>query len=165
MERFNTVLAAVIMLASIVVLVLKLFTPQPIQITLESGREITTESIEYYSLSEVLVLVVSAFLIGVSAVFLFYNADVSMIKENVPSMRASKEPDYSMIMSLLRDDERKVVTALRDSKGEMLQNALVSKLGLSKVKIARLVFSLQRKGMITKERHGLTNKIKLAKSA
>lgn len=162
MERFKTTLAAVIMFASIVILVLKLFAAQPIQITLESGREITTESLEYYSLSEVLVLVVSAFLMGVSAVFLFYNSDMDMIKEKGSSVRVSKGPDYGIVLSLLRDDERKVVSLLRDSKGEILQNALVNRMGLSKVKVARLVFSLERKGLIVKERHGLTNRIMLS---
>ena len=48
-----------------------------------------------------------------------------------------------------------------DSKGQMLQNALVLKTSLSKVKMTRVLASLERKKLIVKERHGLTNRIKL----
>jgi uncharacterized membrane protein len=43
----------------------------------------------------------------------------------------------------------------------MQQNKLTLKLGLSKVKVTRLLCGLERKGLIAKERHGLTNMIKL----
>jgi uncharacterized membrane protein len=43
----------------------------------------------------------------------------------------------------------------------MLQNALVLKTGMTKVKMTRVLSSLERKGLVLKERHGLTNRIKL----
>ena len=61
---------------------------------------------------------------------------------------------------MLKHDERKVVLALRERSGEMLQNDLVRQLGFSKVKVTRVLSSLEQKSLVRKERHGLTNRIR-----
>ncbi|MBN1544901.1 hypothetical protein JW898_05580 [Candidatus Woesearchaeota archaeon] len=160
MKQFKLAIAMVILVSAIVILLLMLFTPQPIQITLESGREITTESLEYYTLTKVLLLVSSAFLIGAMSVYLFYNADIRNGLLPVSGRSASRAA-YSAVLNLLKVDEKRAFLAVVDSGGEMLQNRLVSKLGLSKVKVTRILAGLERKNLIVKERHGLTNKVKL----
>jgi uncharacterized membrane protein len=69
--------------------------------------------------------------------------------------------EYDRIIPLLRDDEKKTVRIIREQNGEILQNDLVLKLGLSKVRTTRILSSLERKEIITKQRHGITNSIKL----
>jgi hypothetical protein len=157
MPRFNIIISIVVLIAAIVLLFDKLFTPQPIQINLESGQEVTTTSPEYFSINEVLLLVVSAFLIGAAAIYLFYNSER---KQPVDTPKQAIH-NYDIILPLLKGDEKKVIVALRESHGEILQNRLVTHLGLSKVKVTRLVSSLEQKRLITKERYGLTNRIKL----
>jgi len=159
MDRFKLILAIVVMIASIVVLITKLFSPVPIQITLDSGQEITTESPLYFSLSEVLLLVCCSFLIGASSIYLFYKAD---IRSGINSIR-KKSASYAAVLPLLKGDERKVLQLLIHGDGTMLQNKMVLKLGLSKVKITRILSSLQKKKLIVKERYGITNKIILKK--
>jgi uncharacterized membrane protein len=157
MDRFKLIIAIVVMVASMVIIVNKIFSPVPIQITLDSGQEITTESPSYFSLSEVLLLVVCSFLLGASSVYLYYKAD---IRNNLKSMRSGRKGvQYAAVLPLLKGDERKVMHALIDAGGEMLQNKLVIKLGLTKVKVTRVLSSLQKKKLIVKERHGITNKI------
>jgi hypothetical protein len=157
MDRFKLIIAIVVMVASMVIIVNKIFSPVPIQITLDSGQEITTESPSYFSLSEVLLLVVCSFLLGASSVYLYYKAD---IRNNIKSMRSGRKGgQYVAVLPLLKGDERKVMHALIDAGGEMLQNKLVIKLGLTKVKVTRVLSSLQKKKLIVKERHGITNKI------
>ncbi|MBU2561737.1 MAG: hypothetical protein KKD17_05550 [Nanoarchaeota archaeon] len=157
MKQFKLVMAMVVLVSSILLLLMMLFTPQPIQITLETGREITTESMEYYTLTKVLLLVSSAFLMGSMSIYLFYNADIR--NGILPASRADAQ--YGAVLNLLKGDERRVFLTLTESKGEMLQNKLVSKLGLSKVKVTRVLAGLERKSLIVKERNGLTNKVKL----
>jgi len=160
MNQFKIILAVVVLTASIILLFSKLFTPQPIQIILETGQEVTTQSSDYFSLDDVLLLITSSFLIGLTATYLFCNSDTSNV---IRSLKKDKKAGkgYEMVIPLLKGDEKKVFSELLNSNGEMLQNALVLKLGLSKVKMTRILYSLENKNLIIKERHGLTNKIKL----
>lgn len=154
MKQFRIAIAIILAVSSLVVIMVMLFNPQPIQIVLETGQEVVTQSSHTFALTTVLILVVCSFVIGASITFLFYNAENNRI---LPKKRAAIEH----YLHLLREDEKKVVRILSEHDGEMLQNRLVLALGLSKVKTTRLLASLERKRIITKERHGLTNHIKL----
>lgn len=158
MKRFSTLIATVILIASIFLLFDKLFSPQPIQIILETGQEVNTQTSDYFTLNEVLLMLVCSFLIGTAAIYLFYNSD----KEKIVRMfEPKKEEKYEVIIPLLKDDEKKVVLELRKNNGEIMQNSLVLSLGFSKVKITRILAGLERKNLIVKERYGFTNKIRM----
>ena len=159
MKIYKLIIAAVLLVSSIVLLFSKLFSPQPLQIVLETGQEITTQAPNYYGLSEVLLLVIAAFIIGATAIYLFYNSEqiASLTGKNE---KISKEK-YKHITNLLKHDERKILDILIGENGEMLQNKLVLKTGMSKVAVTRVLSKLEAKNLVIKERHGLTNKIKL----
>lgn len=160
MKQFKIIISIVILIASIFLLFDKLFTPQPIQIILETGQEVTTFGSDYFSLTDSLLLIVSSFLIGSVTIYLFYNSDTKEVIKSFRKENRMKEK-YEMVIPLLSKDERSVFQELINSNGEMLQNALVLKSGLSKVKMTRILYRLEKKNLIVKERHGLTNKIKL----
>jgi len=160
MKRYRLIIAVVLMTSSIVLLFSKLFTPQPIQIILETGQEVTAQTPNYYGLSEVLLLVIAAFIIGATVVYLFYNS------EQIASLAAPKKEKiskdrYAHIANLLKHDEKKVFDILINENGEILQNRLVAKTGMSKVAVTRALAKLELKGLVAKERHGLTNRIRL----
>lgn len=162
MSRFKIFLSIAILIAALFLLFDKLFTPQPIQIILQSGQEITTSTAEFFSLAEVLLLITSAFLIGAAATYLFYNSGQTkkMSTSHAPEPNATV---YSVILPLLKRDEKQVIEALQGAGGELQQNKLVLKLGVSKVKATRILHRLEQKNLITKERHGLTNMVRLRK--
>ena len=164
MPKFTILISIVILIVALVLLFVKLFTPQPIQITLQSGQESTTSTSEYFSFVEVLLLIASAFLIGTTATYLFYNSDrTKTIK--LPSQKPEFNANvYEAILPLLKTGEKQVIAALRENNGEIKQNKLAAKLGVSKVKATRILYGLEQKRLITKERHGLTNNIKLEKN-
>ena len=164
MPKFTILISMVVLIAALVLLFDKLFTPQPIQITLQSGQEITTSTSEYFSLSEVLLLITSAFLIGTAAIFLFYSSDRTKAIKPHPQKPEFNASVYETIHPLLKTDENQVIAALLETNGEMQQNKLAAKLGVSKVKATRILFGLEQKRLITKKRHGLTNMITLEKS-
>ena len=161
MPNFKVIISIVILIAALFLLFDKLFTPQPIQITLESGQEITTSTSEYFSIEGILLSIICAFLIGATATYLFYNSD--QIKKINTSSHATESNTniYNTIIPLLKADEKRVITILRESNGEIQQNQLVTKLGLSKVKITRILYGLEQKKLITKERYGFTNMVRL----
>jgi uncharacterized membrane protein len=163
MKRFNLIMAAVVLIAALFLLFDKLFTPQTFQITLETGQEVASQTPNYFPLELVVLCVICAFFIGAASIYIYYNAELQQIakvfkKENI-------EEKYKQILSLLKDDERRVVLELLNSKGEMLQSALVTTLDISKVKATRILHRLLQKGLIVKERHGFTNKIILKKES
>ena len=111
-----------------------------------------------------LLLITSAFLIGTAAIFLFYSSDRTKAIKPHPQKPEFNASVYETIHPLLKTDENQVIAALLETNGEMQQNKLAAKLGVSKVKATRILFGLEQKRLITKERHGLTNMITLEKS-
>jgi uncharacterized membrane protein len=163
MAKFINIISIVILVAALVLLFDKLFTPQPIQIVLSSGQEITTSTAEYFTLADVLLLVISAFLIGTTATYLFYNSDRTKTMNQNQAPQVTNASVYNAVLPLLKAEEKLAVAALKSNSGEMQQNKLAEKLGVSKVKISRILFGLEQKRLIKKERNGLSNKIKLEK--
>ena len=165
MPKFTIFVSIVVLIAALVLLFSKLFTPQPIQITLQSGQEVTTSTPEYFSLTEALLMIISAFLIGTAATYLFYNSDREKANQKTQKMQSveSNEKVYDVVLPLLKTDEKRAITALLENNGEMQQNKLAAKLSVSKVKATRILYRLEQKNLITKVRHGLTNMVRLRK--
>lgn len=160
MRASKIVIAIAVLTASIFLLFNKLFASQQIQIILETGQELTTEGSNYFFLTDVIIMVFSAFAIGSTATYLLYGEEAKDALSSI-SGREEKENQYKAVLPLLRADERVVFQKLMDSKGGMLQNEIVLKTGLSKVKVTRVLAGLERKNLIVKHRHGLTNRIEL----
>jgi uncharacterized membrane protein len=51
--------------------------------------------------------------------------------------------------------------AVMDSGGEALQKDLILRTKMSNAKVSRVLDKLAQKGVVTKERHGATNKIRI----
>ncbi|MBD3155686.1 MAG: hypothetical protein GF368_03455 [Candidatus Aenigmarchaeota archaeon] len=63
------------------------------------------------------------------------------------------------LLDLLQEDEKKFILNIVENKGEILQSKLSKKFG--KVKTFRTLEGLRKRGIVTKEKYGRTNKIKL----
>ncbi|MBN2518115.1 MAG: hypothetical protein JXB14_04675 [Candidatus Altiarchaeota archaeon] len=74
----------------------------------------------------------------------------------------SDRKDYSSVLKFLDHGERSVVSELIRNGGSLTQAKLVSSTGLNKVKVSRLVSSLESKGIVKKESMGITNQVGLA---
>ncbi|MCK4367020.1 MAG: hypothetical protein KAW84_03635 [Thermoplasmata archaeon] len=92
------------------------------------------------------------------------------LRSDIPSETASppdEEPSVSfeqMALRLLEGDERRVYRKVVEAGGEILQKDIVSEVPFSKAKVSRIIDKLEERGLISKERHGYTNKIVLAKT-
>ncbi|MEM5805295.1 MAG: winged helix-turn-helix transcriptional regulator [Candidatus Aenigmatarchaeota archaeon] len=69
-----------------------------------------------------------------------------------------------VILSVLDENERKVIEILSAAGGELNQKRIVQETNLSKAKVSRLIKSLSQRGLIEVQRTGRTNKIKLVKT-
>jgi len=160
MEQYKVIMSIALLVASAAILFNQLLASQPIQIVLETGQVVDTQSSGYFSLLQALIIASASFLIGSTSIYLYFKSET---EEFLKSLGKKNDSDkrYEMVLPLLRDEERTVFRHILDNRGEMLQNALVLKTSLSKVKMTRVLSSLERKNLVVKERHGLTNRIRL----
>ena len=64
-----------------------------------------------------------------------------------------------MLRVLLSEDERRIVELVKGRPDGVLQSDLVIKTGYSKVKMHRILKSLENKGLVKRGRFGITNKV------
>jgi len=79
-----------------------------------------------------------------------------------PKLMASEKKiaeDAQVILDMLQFDEKNIIKKIIENKGEITQSKLSSLFG--KVKTFRVLESLKKRGIITKESYGKTNKIRL----
>lgn len=81
---------------------------------------------------------------------------VMRVKEQLRPMKIDKE-SYAKIINQLNNEEKKVFEYILDAKGSILQSELVDKVGLTKVKVTRLLDRLEGRGLIERKRRGMTN--------
>ncbi|UCE80564.1 MAG: hypothetical protein JSV94_05270 [Methanobacteriota archaeon] len=75
---------------------------------------------------------------------------------------AGERRETYLILRLLTGDERRMFKAVMDAGGEALQKDLIKTTKMSNAKVSRVLDRLQEKGVVTKERHGSTNKVKIS---
>lgn len=93
-------------------------------------------------------------------------ADVEVTPAAPPPPACAPEPEEVaareyLILRLLTGDERIMFKAIIDTGGEALQKDLILRTKMSNAKVSRLLDKLEQKGVITKERYGATNKVKI----
>ena len=94
-----------------------------------------------------------------------------MVKKMAPSPstkpqvepKEDAEREMELISRLLDGDEKKLYNLLIESEGVALQKDIVAKGIFSKAKVTRLLDKLENRGLIDRERYGLTNKIRVKK--
>ena len=76
--------------------------------------------------------------------------------------KSTSSQDFAkIVLKFLSYNEKKVVNKLIEQKGSILQSEISRMEGMGKVKTHRAVQDLERKAIITIERHGNTNRINL----
>ena len=73
------------------------------------------------------------------------------------------EREQELISRLLDGDEKKLFNLILESDGVVLQKDIVAKGIFSKAKVTRLLDKLENRGLVERERYGLTNRIKVKK--
>ena len=81
-----------------------------------------------------------------------------------PPAREEPVPEPTLI-KLLDEDERRMYLEIREHGGEMFQRDLVALGTFSKAKVTRVLDKLETKGLVVRERHGMTNRVRLVTRA
>ena len=93
-----------------------------------------------------LILMIAVILVG--AYLVFFTED---------KKKPMNKIKYSELRKKLSEDENLVLSKIVESDGTIFQSELVEKTDFNKVKITRILDSLEGKGVITRKRRGMTN--------
>jgi len=169
----RTIVAAVALAISCFIIANVMTRSQPISIIIENQTSITVPTPTVYQEKEVLAVVISAFVAGVSAICLYFEASKKPLmgpERKVPTMKRRVEPSprleeletVTAALKILRGPTRKILEIVVNNKGETLQKDLYLETGFSKAKISRTLKELEVRNIIQRKQYGSTKKIILS---
>ncbi len=109
-----------------------------------------------------LFILIAGLIAGIAAAYLFMNRAQGAVP-TVPSPGTAVTPPEleDLAIRLLDGDERRVVRVLVEAKGEILQRDLVRITAFSDAKVSRLLDRLEGRGLVVRERQGMSNRVRL----
>jgi hypothetical protein len=168
--------AAVLFIAAVFILGLKLMTPTPLVIWY-TGEDyvIQSEQIgDIYSVTDVVIIIVSSLLICGSGIYLFLYEQIHPIvntatipvpppPEILPPISPLEERKrkWETVLPTLKEDQQLIYQTILDADGIIPQSDIVEKTGLSKSNVSRSLDILESMGLIEKRRRGMGNVILL----
>jgi len=84
-------------------------------------------------------------------------------KQIVEKPAEKKEPAFVEAPKTLGPESRQIFDIVKDAGGAVLQGEIVSKSGMDKVKVSRILDKLEMQGLIERRRHGMSNMVVLKK--
>ena len=170
--------AAVLFIASVFILGLKLMNPTPLVIWY-TGEDyiIQTEQIgDIYSATDVIVLIFASLIICGSGLYLFLYEQIHSPQilqtqgaPPLPYQEASapfspledRKRKWETVLPTLKEDQQLIYQTILDADGIIPQSDIVEKTGLSKSNVSRSLDMLESMGLIEKRRRGMGNLILL----
>ncbi len=148
-----TLIAAAVFMASIFVVALKLMNPTEIHIYLEGQETVLSQVLRDYTVYDVAMVIVAAFLSGLSAMYLLLHDGTGSVE---PPYK-QKIARYESILPTLKEDEQKVFKAVLESDGIVPQSELSEMTGVSKSNVSRALDLLESRGYVERRRRGMGN--------
>lgn len=164
MDKRSILLSAIILIISVLLLADKLLSTGPIQFILQDGRAVPVEGASYFSLKEVLFFIITAWLGGMSFIFIILSSrdkETPGLKIETPEIPENKST-VQLAADLLDGDEKVLFQNIVDNDS-ILQRDLILKTGFSEPKVSRLLDMVERRGLIIRQRDGMGNRILLKK--
>lgn len=152
-KRGWTLIAAGVFMASIFVVALKLMNPTEIHIYLEGQETVLSQVLRDYTVYDVAMVIVAAFLSGLSAMYLLLHDGTGSVE---PPYK-QKIARYEAILPTLKEDEQKVFRAVLESDGMVPQSELSEMTGVSKSNVSRALDLLESRGYVERRRRGMGN--------
>ena len=132
----------------------KLLQPVSIQLVVQGQVIEFTQQPPFYGQMDVLIIGVGAFSAGASGALLLWGMRE---KETRTEIDVAKP-----IFGVEDEDEKALVSIIVEAGGSMFQSDLVERSGFSKGKVSLILDRLEARGVIRRERSGMTNLITLA---
>lgn len=84
-----------------------------------------------------------------------------LVDRCVEKVETEKVREEQLILRVLSGDEKSIYYTILQASGEMLQKDLVIRTKMSNAKVSRTIDRLESRGILTKERHGATNRLRI----
>ncbi len=154
--RRSVLISAILLIVSVLLLIDRLLATGPIQLILEDGRAVPIEGASYFSLSDVLFFIITAWLGGMSFLYIIlFSKEIPELKRDSTQVT---ENTAMLAATLLEGDEKILFQKIIDNN-MILQRELVLKTGFSEPKVSRLLDKLERRGLIIRQRDGMGNRV------
>lgn len=157
--RGRSILVACVFIVSVFLVMLKLMNPTEIHIYLEGEETVLSQIMKNYTFFDVVLLVVSSLVAGMSVVYLMLFDDVQ--RPTAEMLLESRLSRYERLIPTLKDDEQKIFHAIIDSQGIIAQSELSEMTGVSKSNVSRALDLLESRGLVERKRRGMGNTILL----
>lgn len=112
-----------------------------------------------------LFILILGLIAGIAAAYLFLaraQATSAPAAATSDGTRPVAPPDLeNLAVRLLDGDERRLMRVIVEAKGEILQRDLVRITAFSDAKVSRLLDRLEERGLVVRERHGMSNRVRL----
>ena len=156
----SILISAIILIISVLLIIDRLLATGPVQLILADGKAVPIESASFFSINEVLFFIITAWLGGMSFLYIIMfskEKEIPVLKKDVSGILKSKSTSM-LAVNLLEGDEKLLFQKVIDSD-MILQRDLILKTGFSEPKVSRLLDRLERKGLIVRQRNGMGNRI------
>lgn len=158
------ILATALFIVSGITLGIKLLNPTQINITI-TGSEIKTLPVqEFFTFSDVMVCVIAASILCITAMYVLYSRNVSINNNVIENERQKMELErqkWEHTLKTLKNDEKIIYEKIFADGGIIYQNELIEKTGFSASKVTRCVDALENRGIVKRTKKGLYNIISL----
>ena len=106
-------------------------------------------------------ILIAALIAGIAAAYMLL-ARAQVASPEAPPAEGATAPELQdLAIRLLDGDERRLLRVIVEAKGDILQRDLVRITAFSDAKVSRLLDRLQERGLVVRERQGMTNRVRL----
>jgi len=152
----KTAFMAVVFIASVVVLGIKLLNPTPVQIFVENETTIVNQIPGLFTYTDTLIMIIAVSLLNISGIYLLFFDSAPQATSVGTMVLEERKRQWESIAKTLKDDEQKIYTAIIE-EGVIAQSEIVEKTGLPKSNVSRALYVLESRGLIERRRRGMGN--------
>lgn len=163
-ETQGILISAIVLIVSVLLLIDRLLAQGPVQLILENGKAVPVEGASYFSLNEVLLLIIAAWLGGMSFLYIIISSKEKETpqSEQIETVIPENKSAAMVAADILDGDEKTIFQKIVDNDG-LLQRELILNTDFSEPKVSRLLDKLERRGLIIRKRDGMGNRVMLKK--
>jgi uncharacterized membrane protein len=163
-ETRGILISAIVLIISVLLLIDRLLAQGPVQLILENGKAVPVEGASYFSLNEVLLFIIAAWLGGMSFLYIILSSKEkeTPVSEQIETVITENKSAAMVAADILDGDEKILFQKIVDNDG-LLQRELILNTDFSEPKVSRLLDKLERRGLIIRKRDGMGNRVMLKK--
>jgi len=164
-ENRGILISAIVLIISVLLLIDRLLAQGPVQLILENGKAVPVEGASYFSLNEVMLFIIAAWLGGMSFLYIILSSKENETprSEQIETAIPENKSAAMVAADILDGDEKILFQKIVDNDG-LLQRELILNTDFSEPKVSRLLDKLERRGLIIRKRDGMGNRVMLKKS-